>query len=298
MRAGTRMPGFSPCGISHTQSAIGTVFMARPSDVDDHPRAPAAGARLEREQVERHGLGVGGERRARAVDCVAPEPGGEPARRLAAHVHLHLGEDELLGVLEEDQLGEPVEEQQVQRGGGELDPPLDRAPDRSRVHHELGHGPCGGREEIVEILALDLHRAVGDGDRLEELVAAHNPLRRSTRGYSAFTGIVVPFAVGAFGSVTVRTPCLKVALTFAPSTAAAFTTTASFVSAMSIFGVHSPTSSSSSQRGSKNRSNSRSISRLNTSIPVHGVSARMLIVLLPWARTPYSDPTVTLTFSP
>jgi hypothetical protein len=45
------------------------------------------------------------------------------------------------------------------------------------------------------------------------------PPRRDVGLYSAFTGIIVPFAAGAFGSVTTSTPFLNVAVTLLPSTA-------------------------------------------------------------------------------
>src|SRR5262245_45661361 len=48
---------------------------------------------------------------------------------------------------------------------------------------------------------------------------ASRPPRRDVGRYSAFTGIVVPFAAGVFGSVTMSTPFLNVAVTLLPSTA-------------------------------------------------------------------------------
>ena len=45
------------------------------------------------------------------------------------------------------------------------------------------------------------------------------PPRRDVGLYSAFTGIIVPFAAGVFGSVTTSTPFLNVAVTLLPSTA-------------------------------------------------------------------------------
>ena len=45
------------------------------------------------------------------------------------------------------------------------------------------------------------------------------PPRRDVGLYSAFTGIVVPFEAGVFGSVTTSTPFLNVAVTLLPSTA-------------------------------------------------------------------------------
>lgn len=46
-----------------------------------------------------------------------------------------------------------------------------------------------------------------------------SPPRRDVGRYSAFTGIIVPFAAGVFGSVTTSTPFLNVAVTLLPSTA-------------------------------------------------------------------------------
>src|SRR5574341_478269 len=215
MRAGTSMPGFSLVGISHTQSPTGSVFIGSVSDVDDESRAPTVLPPLQRELVERHRLGIGSERGDGAVDRAAGEPRPEPARRAVGHVDLHDWKHEMLAVLHVDQLGKPVVEQQVERGSRELETALDGRPDRGRVHHDLGQRPRGRREEIVEVVPLDLHGAVGDRDRLEDLVPAHDPLPGL---YSAFTGIGVPFAAGVLGSLTVSTPSLNVAFTFSVST--------------------------------------------------------------------------------
>src|SRR5215470_3748759 len=45
------------------------------------------------------------------------------------------------------------------------------------------------------------------------------PPRRDVDLYSAFTGIIVPFEAGVFGSVTTSNPFLNVAATLLPSTA-------------------------------------------------------------------------------
>src|SRR5262249_28763633 len=60
----------------------------------------------------------------------------------------------------------------------------------------------------------------------------------------------------------------------------AFTVSASLVSETSRFGIHSPAAAGNPlQSGSKNRSNSRSISRFRLGAPVHGIRVRIAFLL-------------------
>jgi len=173
------MPGFSLGGISHTQSPTGTTFIGNAgsfgiaADVDDDARVPAGRARLEAELVQRHRLGVRTQDRVRAVDTPANDARVERGRR---HPNADLGprEDELLAVLEEDQLGEPVVEQQVQRARLEPDGALRVPGQRPRIDHDVGERVGRGREEVAEVAAIDLQRAVRDRNGLEDLPGPHD----------------------------------------------------------------------------------------------------------------------------
>src|SRR2546428_5614862 len=86
MRAGTSMPGLALGGISQMQSPAGTTLVARLSDVfmsallldvDHESRVPAALDPLQRELVERHGLGVGAEGGALGIDGAALDLGAQ-----------------------------------------------------------------------------------------------------------------------------------------------------------------------------------------------------------------------------
>ena len=74
---------------------------------------------------------------------------------------------------------------------------------------ELARASCSVTRHGIRLLS----------DRTEAAGEASLPPRRDVGLYSAFTGIVVPFEAGVFGSVTTSTPFLNVAVTLLPSTA-------------------------------------------------------------------------------
>ena len=77
---------------------------------------------------------------------------------------------------------------------------------------EESHAPICNRSES----AGSFERRTGTMKTAGEVL---QPPRRDVGLYSAFTGIIVPFEAGVFGSVTTSTPFLNVAVTLLASTA-------------------------------------------------------------------------------
>src|SRR5579875_1200466 len=86
------------------------------SNIDHDPRAPALRRALDAELVEGDGLRVGAPRRARGIDGPAPHGGPQREGTVARDADVGAREDRRIAVLEKDELGEPVVQEEIEGG--------------------------------------------------------------------------------------------------------------------------------------------------------------------------------------
>src|SRR6185295_16040625 len=99
-RAGTRMPGFSPTGISHTFSSTSTRRNGDRSEIDDKARATGIGGDLQLELVQSNRLQVGALNRG-LVDGIALEATGKPVGSVPLNLHVGAGIQLAIAILAE-----------------------------------------------------------------------------------------------------------------------------------------------------------------------------------------------------
>src|SRR5262245_4624696 len=100
-------------------------------------------------------------------------------RTRSVHADPTAREHLLIAILEKDELRDPIIEQQVALGGIERDVPLERDGHGDRVHHQLGESQGGRLEEIIEVVTLEIDRAIGQSHVLDDSPLPHRLLRLS-----------------------------------------------------------------------------------------------------------------------